>query len=148
MFCIFLQVNNFYVLLLLLLSSSSSSSPFSYHMVSFHWYFSSWANGEPHQSAFKSQTVALSLFMCVVLSMSIFVETVLNLVLLFPDFLKRLLTISVAPLITSMTKHFMFHISWIHILRFLYLFFIILFLFTSIIIIIIIINAYQNFRLN
>jgi hypothetical protein len=31
-----------------------------------------------------------------------------------------LLTIPVAPVITGMTKHFMFHILWISILRFLY----------------------------
>jgi hypothetical protein len=31
-----------------------------------------------------------------------------------------LLTIPVAPMITGMTKHFMFHILWISILRFLY----------------------------
>jgi hypothetical protein len=35
-------------------------------------------------------------------------------------FCKLLLTISVAPVITGMTKHFMFHIFWISVLRFLY----------------------------
>jgi hypothetical protein len=36
---------------------------FSYHWFSFPWYFSSWTNGEPHHSGFKSQIVALS-FWC------------------------------------------------------------------------------------
>jgi hypothetical protein len=35
-------------------------------------------------------------------------------------FCKLLLTIPVAPVITGMTNHFMFHILWISILRFLY----------------------------
>jgi hypothetical protein len=39
---------------------------------------------------------------------------------LFPDFFNPLVTIPVAPMITGMTIHFMFHIRWISILKFLY----------------------------
>jgi hypothetical protein len=35
---------------------------FSYHGFSFPWYYSSWANDEPHNSGFKSHIVALSLW--------------------------------------------------------------------------------------
>jgi hypothetical protein len=35
---------------------------FPYHTFSCPWYFSSWTNGEPHHSGFKSQTAALSLW--------------------------------------------------------------------------------------
>jgi hypothetical protein len=37
---------------------------FSYHMFSFPWYFSSWANGQPHHSGFVSGC-STSLMMCV-----------------------------------------------------------------------------------
>jgi hypothetical protein len=39
---------------------------------------------------------------------------------LFPDFFSPLVTIPVAPVITGVTKPFMFHIHWIYILEFLY----------------------------
>jgi hypothetical protein len=59
---------------------------FSYHRFSFPWHFSSSASGEPQHSGFKSQIVALSLFMCDVSTAVFFVENLLNVVLiLFPD---------------------------------------------------------------
>jgi hypothetical protein len=39
---------------------------------------------------------------------------------LFPDFFGPLVTIPMAPMITGMTKHFMFHIHRISIIKFLY----------------------------
>jgi hypothetical protein len=39
---------------------------------------------------------------------------------LFPYIFSPLVTIPVAPMIAGMTKHFMFHIRWISILKFLY----------------------------
>jgi hypothetical protein len=93
--------------------------------VSFPWYLSSWANGEPHPSGFKSQSVALPLW-CVMFLVRLFffffVENLLNVVLvLFQIFVKLLLTIPVAPMTTVMTKHFMFHMRWISIVTFSYL---------------------------
>jgi hypothetical protein len=38
----------------------------------------------------------------------------------FKIFFSPLVTISEAPMITGVTKHFMFHIRWISILKFLY----------------------------
>jgi hypothetical protein len=42
---------------------------------------------------------------------------------LFTDFFSPLVTIPVASMITGVTKHFMFHIRWISILKFLYFYF-------------------------
>jgi hypothetical protein len=59
--------------------------------------------------------------MCHVLVWWYFVENISNFVLvLFPHFFKLLCTIPVTPITTAMTKHFMFHFSWISVLRFLY----------------------------
>jgi hypothetical protein len=51
----------------------------------------------------------------------IFVGILLNVFLvLFPDFFSPLLTISMAPVITGMTKQFLFHFRLISVLGFLY----------------------------
>jgi hypothetical protein len=50
------------------------------------WYFSSWASGEPHDSGFKSQLVALSLWCVMFLLWKFFVGNLLRVILvLFPD---------------------------------------------------------------
>jgi hypothetical protein len=80
-------------------------------------YFSSWASGEPHHSSFKSQLVELSSWCVMFLVWQFFVGNLLALSWYFSRyFCKLLLTIPVAPMITGMTKHFMFHILWIVIL--------------------------------
>jgi hypothetical protein len=70
----------------------------------------------------RLQVSACSTFLtiCDVPSMAVFVENLLSVVLvLFPDIPDYLLTIPVAPVFT---EHFMFHIRWIYILRFLFSF--------------------------
>jgi hypothetical protein len=62
------------------------------------------------------------LMMCDVPSMAVFCKESIECCpgIVSRYFCKLLLTISVAPMITGMTNHFMFHILWISILRFLY----------------------------
>jgi hypothetical protein len=62
-FVIFILKQNLELYYLLLSSSLSSlwSSSSSYHRFCCPWYFSSWANGEPHHSGFKFQNVAFPL---------------------------------------------------------------------------------------
>jgi hypothetical protein len=57
-------------------------------MFYFPWRYFSRANGEPHHSGFKFQIVALSLLCAMLLAGLLFVDTLLNVVLvLFPDIL-------------------------------------------------------------
>jgi hypothetical protein len=86
------------------------------------WYFCSWASGEPHHLCFKSQLVALSLWCVMFLVWQFFCKESTECCpgIVSRYFCKLLLTIPVAPMITGMTKHLMFHILWISILRFLY----------------------------
>jgi len=83
-------------------------------------YFS-WTSGDPHRSGFKLHTAVLSV-LCDVLSIAVFCSESIE---CFPGtaskfFLKLLVTIPVAPIITGIIVHFRFHIHCISIHKLLY----------------------------
>ena len=84
------------------------------------WYFS-WTSGDPHRSGFKLHTAVLSV-LCDVPSIAVFCSESIE---CFPGtaskfFLRHLVTIPVAPIITGIIVHFRFHIRCISIHKLLY----------------------------
>jgi len=106
-----------------LFSSSSSSSSSSLLSQAFPPCYFSWTNGDPHLSGFKFQTAALSV-LCIMFPVRIAVfcsestECFLGMAPKF--FFKLFVTIPVAPMITWIIIHFMFHVHCISIHKLLY----------------------------
>jgi hypothetical protein len=79
-------------------------------------YALSWTSGEPRHSRFKLQIVAFPLLCVIFLVELLLVENLLHAFpTLLPDLFSPLGKISVAPVTTSVTKDFIFHIFWISI---------------------------------
>jgi hypothetical protein len=86
----------------------------SCHRFPFPWYFS-WTSGAPHHSDFRFQIVALSL-RCP--SQSCFLQRNYWMLSWYFQILFNPIVTIMTPMVTGMTKHFIFHIPWIYILRF------------------------------
>jgi hypothetical protein len=88
----------------------------------FSWYFSTWNQWWTPQLRLQVSDCSTFLIMCDAPSIAIFCRESIE---CFPGivsryFLSSLVTISVALMISDMTKQFMFHMRWISILKLLY----------------------------
>jgi hypothetical protein len=89
-----------------------------HHQFPAPWYFFPWTNGTPHNSSLQVSYYSTFLIIRDVPSRAVFCRWSIE---CLPGIVCSLsVTISVAPMITGMTKRFIFHNRWICILRFSY----------------------------